>query len=64
MYSIFVTNSDDGLFEFADLNKTDAMKLRAELRAEKHKRVEMIETYRTPYFIDTVFEEERNDNCE
>lgn len=67
MYSVYFINSDGGIFEFADLDKTQARLLKNELLRETRMddaTVEVLETFRTPYFMDTVLEEESNDDRE
>lgn len=64
-YSVFVKNADGGIIEFFDLSKMEALNLVKEMKDDGFTELDMVPTYNTPLFTDTlVAREEENDNLE
>lgn len=57
-YSVFVKNADGGIIEFFDLGKMDAINLVKEMKDDGFTELDMVPTYKTPYFTDNVIAQE------
>ena len=62
-YSVFVRNAEGGLIEFYDLSKMDALNLVKEMKDDGFTELEMVPTYNTPFFTDSL-EVKEDDNLE
>lgn len=60
-FSIFVKNSDGGIIEFFDLSKMEAINLLKEMKEDGFTEVDMVPTYNTPLFTDTLVAKEEED---
>jgi hypothetical protein len=60
-YSIFVKNADGGIVEFFDLSKMEAINLLKEMKDEGFTELDMVPTYSTPLFTDTLVAREEED---
>lgn len=59
-YSVFVKNADGGIIEFFDLSKMEALNLVKEMKDDGFTELDMVPTYNTPYFTDSI--EAKQDN--
>jgi len=60
-YSVFVKNADGGIIEFFDLSKMEALNLVKEMKEDGFTELDMVPTYNTPLFTDTVTAKEEED---
>lgn len=60
-YSIFVKNADGGVIEFFDLSKMEALNLLKEMKDDGFQELDMVPTFDTPLFTDTVLAKEDED---
>ena len=63
-YSVFVRNADGGLVEFYDLSKMDALNLVKEMKEDGFTELDMVPTYTTPLFTDSLEAKEEDDGIE
>lgn len=63
-YSVFVRNADGGLIEFFDLSKMDALDLVRKMKEDGFTELDMVPTYNTPFFTDSIEVKEDNDVLE
>lgn len=60
-YSIFVRNANGGIIEFYDLSKMEALALVKEMKEDGFTELDMVPTYNTPLFTDTLMAKEEED---
>ena len=63
-YSVFVRNAEGGLIEFYDLSKMDALNLVKEMKEDGFTELDMVPTYTTPLFTDSLEAKEEDDRLE
>ncbi|NBX50013.1 hypothetical protein EBT25_08740 [bacterium] len=63
-YSVFVRNAQGGLIEFYDLSKIDALNLVKEMKEDGFTELDMVPTYTTPLFTDSLEAKEEDDRLE
>lgn len=63
-YSVFVRNAEGGLVEFYDLSKMDALNLVREMKEDGFTELDMVPTYKTPLFTDSLEAKEEDDGLE
>lgn len=63
-YSVFVRNAEGGLVEFYDLSKMDALNLVKEMKEDGFTELDMVPTYQTPLFTDSLEAKEEDDQLE
>lgn len=63
-YSVFVRNAEGGLVEFYDLSKMDALNLVREMKEDGFTELDMVPTYKTPLFTDSLEVKEEDDGLE
>jgi hypothetical protein len=63
-YSVFVRNAEGGIVEFFDLSKMEALSLLNEMKEEGFTELDMVPTYSTPLFTDSIDVKEDDDGLE
>lgn len=63
-YSVFVRNADGGILEFYELDKMQALKMVEEMKGDGFTEVDMVPTFTTPYYTDSVLGEEETSDAE
>ena len=63
-YSVFVRNAEGGSVEFYDLSKMEALNLVQEMKSDGFTELDMVPTYKTPLFTDSLEVKEDNDGLE
>ena len=61
-FSVFVRNADGGIIEFFDLSKMEALNLVKEMKEDGFTELDMVPTYNTPLFTDTLVSKEEEDD--
>lgn len=61
-YSVFVKNADGGIVEFFDLSKMEALNLVREMKEDGFTELDMVPTYNTPLFTDTLVAKEEEED--
>lgn len=60
-YSVFVRNAEGGIIEFFDLSKMEALNIIREMKEEGFTELDMVPTFNTPLFTDSVLAKEEDD---
>ncbi|MDC3266448.1 hypothetical protein OAU13_00820 [bacterium] len=63
-YSVFVRNAEGGIVEFFDLSKMEALNLVQEMKNDGFTELDMVPTYNTPLFTDSIEVKEDDDGLE
>lgn len=60
-FSVYVRNAEGGIVEFYDLSKMEALNLVKEMKEDGFTELDMVPTYNTPLFTDTLTAKEEED---
>lgn len=60
-FSVFVRNAEGGIIEFFDLSKMEALNLVREMKEDGFTELDMVPTYNTPLFTESVVAKEEED---
>lgn len=61
-FSVFVRNAEGGIVEFYDLTKMEALNLVREMKEDGFTELDMVPTFTTPLFTDTIEAKEESDD--
>ncbi len=61
-FSVYVRNAEGGIVEFYDLSKMEALNLVKEMKEDGFTELDMVPTFSTPLFTDTVEAKEDEDD--
>jgi hypothetical protein len=60
-FSVFVRNAEGGIVEFYDLSKMEALNLVKEMKEDGFTELDMVPTFSTPLFTDSLEAKEEED---
>jgi hypothetical protein len=60
-FSVFVRNAEGGIVEFYDLTKMEALNLVKEMKEDGFTELDMVPTFTTPLFTDSIEVKEDED---
>jgi hypothetical protein len=60
-FSVFVRNAEGGVIEFYDLDKMEALNLVKEMKEDGFTELDMVPTFSTPLFTDSLEAKEEED---
>jgi len=63
-YSVYVRNAEGGIVEFYDLTKMEALNLVREMKQDGFTELDMVPTFSTPLFTDSIEVKEDDDGLE
>lgn len=63
-FSVFVRNAEGGIIEFFDLTKMEALALVNEMKEDGFTELDMVPTFSTPLFTDSLEAKEEDDGLE
>jgi len=63
-YSVFVRNAEGGIIEFFDLSKMDALLMMQQMKEDGFTELDMVPTYDTPLFADSLEVKEEDDGLD
>lgn len=61
-FSVYVRNAEGGIVEFYDLTKMEALNLVREMKEDGFTELDMVPTFTTPLFTDTIESKEEEDD--
>lgn len=61
-FSVYVRNAEGGIVEFYDLTKMEALNLVREMKEDGFTELDMVPTFTTPLFTDTIEAKEDQDD--
>ena len=61
-FSVYVRNAEGGIVEFYDLTKMEALNLVREMKEDGFTELDMVPTFTTPLFTDTIEAKDESDD--
>jgi hypothetical protein len=61
-FSVYVRNAEGGIVEFYDLSKMEALNLVREMKEDGFTELDMVPTFTTPLFTDSIEAKEESDD--